>query len=62
MVEKSILMVYGVGPEQCPKMEAQSWVSQQRGSVGHTDGEMGRRGEGLDRTYDANTASQGRCH
>ena len=41
MVEKSIHMVYGLGPEQCPKMEAQSWVSQQRGSLGHTDGEMG---------------------
>ena len=37
-----ILMEHGVGPEQCSEMEAQSWVSQQRGSVGHTDGEMGR--------------------
>ena len=42
MVEKSILVEHGMGPEQCPKMEAQSWVSQQRGSVGHTDGETGR--------------------
>ena len=30
------------GPEQCPKMEAQSWVPQQRCTVGHTDGETGR--------------------
>ena len=47
---------------QCPKMEAQSWVPQQKGSMGHTDGEMGWRVEGLDGTDDANTASQGRCH
>ena len=47
MLEKSILLVYGVGPLQCPEMEAQSWVPEQRCTVGHTDGEMGWRGEGL---------------
>ena len=31
-VEKSILMGYGVGPLQCPEMDAQSWVPQQRNS------------------------------
>ena len=30
MVEKSILLVYDVGPLQCPEMEAQSRVPQQR--------------------------------
>ena len=61
MVEKSILVGHGVGPEQCSKMEAQSWVSHQRGSVGHTDGEMGRRREGLDRTDDENATPEGGC-
>ena len=31
MVEKSVLLGYDVGPLQCPEMEAQSWVPQQRG-------------------------------
>ena len=60
MVEKSILLGYGLGTLQCPEMEAQSWVAQQRNSVGHTNGEMGWQGEGLDTTYDASTTSQGR--
>ena len=30
--------------------------------MGHTDGKMGRRREGLDRTDDANTAPKGGCH
>ena len=62
MVEKSILSGYGLGPLQCPEMEAHSWVAQQRNSVGHTDGEMGWPWEGLDTTNDADTTSQGRRH
>ena len=34
MVEKSLLVEHGVGPEQCSKMKAQNWVSQQRGFSG----------------------------
>ena len=48
------------GPEQCPKMEAQSWVPQQRCTVGHTDGETGRWSEELDRTDAADTNTWGR--
>ena len=44
------------------RLEAQSWVSKQRGSVGHTDGEMGRRREKLDRIDDANATPEGGCH
>ena len=62
MVEKSILTGYGVGSLHCPEMDAQSWVPQKWHSVGHTDGEMGWRVEGLDTIYDANTNSQGRRH
>ena len=53
MVEKPSLLGHGVGPLQCPEMEAQSWVPQQRRTVGHTDGEIGRRGERLDKAYGA---------
>ena len=56
MVDKSILVGHGVGPEQCSKMEAQSWVSQQRVQR-DTDGETGRRREGLDRTCYANATN-----
>ena len=41
MVEKSIMLEYDVGPLQCPEMEAQIWVSQQSGTMRHTDGEIG---------------------
>ena len=40
-VWKSGLLVYCVGPQQRPKMEVQSWVSQQRRAVGHTNGNEG---------------------
>ena len=53
---------WGVAWDPCnvQRWKHKSWVPQHRGSVGHTDGEMGWRGEGLDTTYDANTNSQGR--
>ena len=45
MVEERCLLEHGVGPQQRTEVEAQSWVPQQRSTVGHTDGEMGWRGE-----------------
>ena len=41
VMENSVLLVYDVGPLQCPEMEAQSWFPQQRITVGDTDGELG---------------------
>ena len=49
--EKPLLVEYGVGPLQRSKVEAQSWVPQQRSTVGHTDGEMDWRGKRLDKAY-----------
>ena len=41
MVEKLLFLGSGVGSQQCPEVEAQGRVPQQRGSVGHADGSMG---------------------
>ena len=62
MVEKPSLLEYGVGPIQRTKVEAQSWVPQQRRTVGHTDGALGWRGKGLDKTHGATKTSQRRCN
>ena len=35
-------------------------LPQPRSTVGHTDGKVGRRSEGLDQAYDATITSQGR--
>ena len=43
VVEKRGLQGHGMGPDERYTMEAQSWVPQQRSTVGHTDGEMGWR-------------------
>ena len=37
-VEKSLLLVNGMGSRQCPEVEAQGQVPQQRCRVGHADG------------------------
>ena len=51
LVEKPSLVVNGVGPLPRTEVEAQSWVSQQSSTVGHTDGEMGWRGKRLDKAH-----------
>ena len=60
LVEKSGILGYGAGLLQRSEVETQSWVPQQRSTVGHTDGEIGWRGKRLDETHGIDTTSQGR--
>ena len=54
-----VLVGHGVGPAQCSKMEVQSWVSQQRGSVSHTDGKIRNLLESMKQPVDKKKESKG---